>query len=80
MVRELMENKERRDYFWNIFGWYGDKKLTHEEMLEDMERDRKANEQGINAPKDKSCEQSCISLLDDLKESRKPFMEEYFNK
>jgi uncharacterized protein RhaS with RHS repeats len=80
MVRGLLNSKEFRDYLLNIFGQYGDKPLSHQEMMEDIERDKAANEQGIKAPKEMSCEKSCISLLDGLSEEKRKFMEEYFKR
>jgi hypothetical protein len=80
MVRSLLNTKELRDYLLNVIGLYGDKRLSHDEMMEDIARDKAANEQGIKAPKEKSCEQSCISLLDGLPEHRRKFMEDYFKK
>jgi RHS repeat-associated protein len=80
IVRKALNTKEIRDYLLNVIGLYGDKRLSHDEMMKDIERDKAANELGINAPKDKSCEQSCISLLNGLPENRRQFMEDYFKR
>lgn len=80
IVREALNTKEFRDFLLNLVGEYGEKQLSHEEMMKDIERDKAANEQGIKAPKEKSCEQSCSSLLDGLPPNRRQFMEDYFKK
>ena len=80
MVRGLTNSKEARDYLLNLFGLYGDGRLSHDDMMKDIGKDQAANEQGISAPSEQSCEQSCISLLDGLPESRRPFMEDYFKR
>jgi hypothetical protein len=53
---------------------------SHDEMRKDIERDKAANEQGINAATEESCEQGCISLLNGLPENRRQFMEDYFKR
>lgn len=77
-IRWLTDRKEDRDYFLNKFGKYGDGKLSDEEMLKDMARDKTANEKGLNCPADVPCEKQCLPLLDGLPKNRKPFMQKYY--
>jgi len=78
IVRSLGEYKERRDYIFNTFALYGDKWLSHREMLEDMQIDLEANELGIQCPFTIPCKEQCKRLLDNLPERRREFMKEYF--
>jgi len=76
-VRYLLNWKERGDYVQNLVGRYGRRRLSHQQMLADMNRDRAANEVGLQCPVDRSCEDQCASLLDGLDPQRRPFMSEY---
>jgi len=60
-----------------MIGEYGDRWLSHDEMIADMNRDKAANEMGIGCPLEQPCEKRCSPLLDNLLERRRPFMREY---
>jgi RHS repeat-associated protein len=77
IVRDKMNQKEWRDYALNLIGQYGEKQLSHDEMIADMNRDKAANEMGIGCPPEIPCEKRCSALLDDLPERRRPHMREY---
>jgi len=77
LVLEIMQRKEYRDYFLNIFGQYGERKLTHEEMVQDMAKDIAVNKMGASCPDGVSCEARCSSLLDRLPVRLRRYMLEY---
>ena len=77
MVLGLMGQKEVRDYMLNIVGQYGDKKLSHSDMMVDIGRDLAVNEIGASCPPGVDCLQRCRNLLNGLAPRKRPFMTEY---
>jgi RHS repeat-associated protein len=77
LVLELMGQKEVRDYMLNIVGQYGDKRLSHADMMKDIGQDLAVNEVGAECPPGVNCLQRCRYLLNGLAPTRRPFMLEY---
>jgi RHS repeat-associated protein len=79
IIRQFMNSKEYfRDYPLGRAGFYGDgERRSHDEMIRDVKSDQGANEQGLQCPPGKTCEKNCRSLLDNLPERYRPFMQKY---
>jgi RHS repeat-associated protein len=79
VVRQFMNSKEfLSDYPRGRAGFYGDRRRrSHDEMAQDVRVDQAANEQGMECPPGKTCEQNCRSLLDNLPARYRPFMQKY---
>jgi RHS repeat-associated protein len=79
IIRQFMNSKEYfRDYPLGRAGFYGDgERRSHDEMIRDVQSDQGANEQGLQCPPGKTCEKNCRSLLDNLPERYRPFMQKY---
>jgi len=78
-IRSYTNAKEYlRDYPLGRAGLYGDgRRRSHREMMDDIARDQRANEQGLACPSNLSCFQQCSSLLDNLPARYRPFMQKY---
>ena len=79
VVLQFMNSKEYlRDYPLGRAGLYGNgDPQSHHDMIRDINVDQAANEQGVQCPPGKTCEQNCRSLLDKLPARYRPFMQKY---
>jgi RHS repeat-associated protein len=81
-IRQYLNSKEYlRDYPLGRVGLYGDgRRRTHQEMLDDIHGDQRANERGLSCPPNIPCEQRCSSLLDKLPARYRQYMSRYRTK
>ena len=77
LVLELMKQKEVLDYLQNLVGRYGDKHLSHSDMMADINLDLAVNQMGAECPPGVDCVTRCRGLLDSLPARKRPFMIEY---
>ncbi|MDY6884239.1 MAG: RHS repeat-associated core domain-containing protein, partial [Pseudomonadota bacterium] len=76
-----MNMKEARDYVLGRTGLYGNQgALSHEAMMEDIQKDQAANEHGAACPSDENCNRRCLRFIDEMEQyphSQKIMLERY---